>query len=65
MTAPLVAAVTGGTGFLGRYIVAALAASGWKVRLLTRRAPLHPLLSEIPLELVLGDLVIPPHSAGW
>jgi 2-alkyl-3-oxoalkanoate reductase len=56
VTAPLVAAVTGGTGFLGRYIVATLAASGWRIRLLTRRAPLHPLLSEIPLELVLGDL---------
>jgi nucleoside-diphosphate-sugar epimerase len=56
VTAPPVAAVTGGTGFLGRYIVAALVASGWTVRLLTRRAPLHPLLSEIPLELVLGDL---------
>jgi nucleoside-diphosphate-sugar epimerase len=56
VTTPPVAAVTGGTGFLGRYIVAALAASGWRVRLLTRRAPLHPLLSEIPLDLVLGDL---------
>jgi nucleoside-diphosphate-sugar epimerase len=54
--APAVAAVTGGTGFLGRTIVAVLAAAGWKVRLLTRRAPLHPLLSEIPLELVIGDL---------
>jgi uncharacterized protein YbjT (DUF2867 family) len=56
VTAPLVVAVTGGTGFLGRYIVATLAASGWNVRLLTRRATLHPLLSEIPLEPVLGDL---------
>jgi nucleoside-diphosphate-sugar epimerase len=54
--APAVAAVTGGTGFLGRSIVAALTTAGWKVRLLTRRAPLHALLSEIPLELVLGDL---------
>jgi 2-alkyl-3-oxoalkanoate reductase len=53
---PPVAAVTGGTGFLGRYIVAALAAAGFRVRLLTRRSPMHPLLAEIPLELVLGDL---------
>jgi nucleoside-diphosphate-sugar epimerase len=56
VTAPAVAAVTGGTGFLGRTIVAALAASGWTIRLLTRRAPMHPMLAEIPLELVLGDL---------
>jgi nucleoside-diphosphate-sugar epimerase len=56
VTRPALAAVTGGTGFFGRTIVAALAAAGWKVRLLTRRAPLHPLLSEIPLDLVLGDL---------
>ena len=53
------AAVTGGTGFVGSHIVAALAQAGWRVRLLARRAPLHPLLAEIPLELVLGDLADP------
>lgn len=31
------AAVTGGTGFLGRAVVARLRAGGWRVRLLTRR----------------------------
>jgi nucleoside-diphosphate-sugar epimerase len=55
MTAPL-AAVTGGTGFLGRYLVAALAAEGWRVRLLARRDPVHPLLEGVPMEVVLGDL---------
>ena len=51
-----VAAVTGGTGFLGRNCVVALAAAGWRVRLLTRREPTHPLLARIPLDLVLGSL---------
>ncbi len=51
-----VAAVTGGTGFLGRYCVAALAAAGWHVRLLVRRDPTHPLLSGLSMELVPGDL---------
>ena len=55
MTAP-VAAVTGGTGFLGRYVVAALAGAGWRVRMLTRRDPTHPLLADAPLDIVLGDL---------
>ncbi len=55
MTQP-VAALTGGTGFFGRYIAQALAAAGWRVRLLTRSAPIHPQLAAIPLELVLGDL---------
>jgi nucleoside-diphosphate-sugar epimerase len=50
------AALTGGTGFLGRYIIQALARDGWNIRLLARRAPLHPMLADIPLELVLGDL---------
>ena len=55
MTRP-VAAVTGGTGFFGRYIVAALVQAGWRVRLLTRRDPVHPLLAGLPLDLVPGDL---------
>ena len=36
-----VAAVTGGTGFLGRHVVAALRAEGWRVRLLVRN-PAQP-----------------------
>ncbi len=58
MTLP-VAAVTGGTGFLGRYVVAALVRAGWHVRLLARRDPVHPLLAELPFELVPGDLSDP------
>lgn len=55
MTAP-VAALTGGTGFLGRYIAAGLAEAGFRVRMLVRSGPLHPLLEGLPLELVLGGL---------
>ncbi len=55
MTAPL-AAVTGGTGFLGRYVVAALDAAGWRVRLLVRSEPSHPLLASVAFETVPGDL---------
>lgn len=51
-----VAAITGGTGFLGRYCAGALAAAGWHVRLLVRRDPTHPLLDHVPAEIVLGDL---------
>ncbi|MBC9176394.1 NAD-dependent epimerase/dehydratase family protein [Pseudoroseomonas ludipueritiae] len=49
-------AVTGGTGFVGRYAVAALARAGWSVRMLVRRDPVHPLLRDVVPELVLGDL---------
>ena len=55
MTRPI-AAVTGGTGFLGRYVIAALAQAGWQVRLLTRGEPARPLPADLPLELVPGDL---------
>ena len=51
-----VAAVTGGTGFFGRYVAAGLARAGWHVRLLARRDPVHPLLADVPFELVPGDL---------
>lgn len=52
--APL-AAVTGGTGFIGEHVVAALAASGWRVRLLVRRMP-RLAGSETPVEAVPGRL---------
>ncbi len=42
MTRP-VAAVTGGTGFLGRHVAAALDAAGWRVRLLVRPEPWRPM----------------------
>ena len=48
------AAVTGATGFLGLYIVRALAASGWQMRILARRAcdgPANP-----AVDAVVGDL---------
>jgi nucleoside-diphosphate-sugar epimerase len=50
------AAVTGATGFLGGYIVAALIAAGWQVRILVRRAGDHPQLAGLNVETVLGDL---------
>ena len=50
------AAVTGATGFVGRYIVSALAARGWNLRILARRVPDHPQLAHLKLEAVLGDL---------
>jgi len=51
-----VAAVTGGTGFLGRAVVAALVRNGWRVRLLARGNPAHPQLPDQELEVVFGDL---------
>jgi nucleoside-diphosphate-sugar epimerase len=46
-----VAAVTGATGFLGRYIVRALAASGWQVRILARQTP-----NDSRIDAIVGDL---------
>ncbi|MBD0271125.1 MAG: NAD(P)H-binding protein, partial [Acetobacteraceae bacterium] len=39
---PPLAAVTGGTGFLGRHVVQALAREGWRLRLLARRPAACP-----------------------
>jgi nucleoside-diphosphate-sugar epimerase len=49
-------AITGATGFLGRYIVAAFAATGWRVRILARQPVDHPQLAGLQLDVVLGDL---------
>lgn len=51
-----IAAITGATGFLGRFIVQAMAEAGWKPRLLVRRDPIHPQLPDLNAELVFGDL---------
>jgi len=50
------AAITGATGFLGRYIVSAFAARGWRVRVLARRPIDHPQLAGLQLDAVPGDL---------
>lgn len=49
-------ALTGGTGFLGRHAIRAFHEAGWRVRILTRRAPNLPEIADIPVELIPGDL---------
>lgn len=49
-------AITGATGFLGRYIVRAFADGDWRIRILARQPIDHPQLSGLPLDVVLGDL---------
>lgn len=51
-----IVAVTGATGFLGRHVVAALAARGWTLRLLVRQAPLDERWDAAEPEIVLGRL---------
>lgn len=50
------AAVTGATGFLGRHIVRALGDAGWRVRILSRRDPIHPSWQAVVPQVVVGDL---------
>jgi 2-alkyl-3-oxoalkanoate reductase len=49
-------AITGATGFFGRYVVRSFIARGWRVRILARRPIDHPQLAGLPLDVVLGDL---------
>lgn len=49
-------ALTGGAGFLGRHAIRAFHDRGWRIRILTRRAPDLPELADIPIELVPGHL---------
>ena len=53
------AALTGGTGFLGRHVIRELADQGWSVRILARSQPELPELSDVEIELTLGDLSDP------
>nr|WP_321986714.1 NAD-dependent epimerase/dehydratase family protein [uncultured Lichenicoccus sp.] len=57
------AAVTGGTGFLGSRIALALHQAGWRVRLLVHSTATHPLLAGIRPELLAGDLLDPASLA--
>lgn len=49
--------VTGGTGFLGRYLIAELCRRNFRVRLLTRFPDAYPWLSHYPeLDIIQGDI---------
>lgn len=50
------AAVTGGTGFVGRFILSDLTKAGFRIRMLVRSEPLHPMVPDLDAEIVLGDL---------
>ena len=58
-----VVAVTGATGFLGRHLGVALAARGFRLRVLARRDPAQPLWRDFVPEVVAGDLDSEPALA--
>lgn len=51
-----IVALTGATGFIGRRLVPALSAAGWRVRLLLRRDPVVPEWRGLDPQIVAGDL---------
>ncbi len=57
--------VTGGTGFLGRHLIAALCRHGYSLRVLTRKPHAHAWLKEMPrVEVLQGDLQRPETIQG-
>jgi nucleoside-diphosphate-sugar epimerase len=51
-----IAALTGGTGFVGRAVARRLVEDGWRLRMLARQPISHSQLDGIPFEPVIGDL---------
>lgn len=51
-----IAALTGGTGFVGRAVARRLVEDGWHLRMLVRQSIAHPQLDGIPIEPIIGDL---------
>jgi nucleoside-diphosphate-sugar epimerase len=49
-------AITGATGFIGGHLVQRLVDAGYRVRVLTRRLPVHPIYGDRPIEAVIGGL---------
>lgn len=49
-------AVTGATGFIGSHLVHRLGVEGWRVRILTRRLPVHPHFGGTRVDAVIGAL---------
>ena len=56
MTLPPLAAITGGTGFVGLHLIPALARAGFRMRLLVRQPISHPAFASLALETVSGSV---------
>jgi dihydroflavonol-4-reductase len=57
--------LTGGTGFLGRHLVAGLCRQGYAIRLLTRQPAAYPWLKRYPhVDIITGDLTRPDSFAA-
>lgn len=60
MTSAPLAAITGGTGFVGLHLLPALARAGFRLRILARRPPItHSALADLHFETVQGSLQEP------
>lgn len=49
--------MTGGAGFIGRFVARSLLNAGWRVRILARRSPLPSELASGDIDVVVGDVL--------